>query len=91
MNVQIRRSFLKDAARLPVPFQHQLAEIIEDMEQAVSPRQLVNCKKLKGHKTAYRIRMGAYRVGFYHTKQNVELVRVLDRNDIYRYFPEVKF
>ena len=87
MKVSIRKSFTKDADKLPAALQHQLAEIIEAMEQAYSTHTLQNCKKLKGHRTAYRIRMGAYRIGFYCSKQNIELVRVLDRNEIYRNFP----
>ena len=60
MNVEIRKSFTKDADKMPSHFQHQLANIISAMENANHPSQIDQCKKLKGHKTAYRIRMGHY-------------------------------
>ena len=87
MNIEIRKSFTKDADKLPVPFQRQLTIIIGNIEKATQPSQLENCKKLTGFKTAYRIRMGNYRIGFYYENKTVELVRILHRKEIYRYFP----
>jgi len=49
--------------------------------------ELSSCKKLSGSKNAYRIRMGSYRIGFFYETGTAELVRVLNRKDIYKYFP----
>jgi mRNA interferase RelE/StbE len=87
MKVAIRKSFIKDADKLPPGIQHSIAEIIDQINSARQISQLTNCKKLKGYKTAYRIRFGPYRIGFFYEKGIVELVRVLSRKDIYRYFP----
>jgi mRNA interferase RelE/StbE len=87
MIIEIRKSFTKDADKLPAPFRRHLAEIIESMEKATQPSQLADCKKLTGYKTAYRIRMGQYRIGFYYENKTIELVRILHRKEIYRYFP----
>jgi mRNA interferase RelE/StbE len=87
MKIEIRRSFTKDADKLPAPFQRQLAIIINEIAKANQPSQLDNCKKLTGFKTAYRIRMGQYRIGFYYENKTLELVRILHRKEIYRYFP----
>ena len=87
MNIEIRKSFTKDADKLPAPFQLQLTIIIGSIEKATQPSHLENCKKLTGFKTAYRIRMGNYRIGFYYENKTVELVRILHRKEIYRYFP----
>ena len=87
MNIEIRKSFTKDADKLPAPFQRQLTIIIGSIEKVNQPSQLENCKKLTGFKTAYRIRMGQYRIGFYYENKTVELVRILHRKEIYRYFP----
>ena len=48
---------------------------------------LRNCKKLTGHQAAYRIKLNHYRIGFYFQNNTVELVRVLDRKNIYKFFP----
>lgn len=87
MNIEIRKSFTKDADKLPAPFQRKLSVIITEMGKANQPSQLDNCKKLTGFKTAYRIRMGQYRIGFYYENKTAELVRILHRKEIYRYFP----
>jgi mRNA interferase RelE/StbE len=87
MNIEIRKSFTKDADKLPAPFKRQLATIVDAIEKAGQPNQLPDCKKLTGYKTAYRIRMGQYRIGFYYENKTAELVRILHRKEIYRYFP----
>lgn len=87
MKTDIRKSFTKDADKLPAPFKRLLARIIDKIEKAEQPNQLSDCKKLTGYKTAYRIRMGQYRIGFYYENKTVELVRILHRKEIYRYFP----
>ena len=87
MKIEIRKSFIKDAEKMTSPNQHQLVVIIAEMEKANTPAQLNNCKKLTGYKTAYRIRMGQYRIGFYYENKVAELVRVLHRKEVYRYFP----
>ena len=87
MKIEIRKSFIKDADKMTSAYQHQLAVIITEMEKAVTPAKLNNCKKLAGYKTAYRIRMGQYRIGFYYENKVAELVRILPRKEVYRYFP----
>lgn len=87
MKIEIRKSFTKDADKLPAPFQRQLATIIDTIEKTAQPNQLPDCKKLTGYKTAYRIRMSQYRIGFYYENKTAELVRILHRKEIYRYFP----
>ena len=87
MKIEIRKSFTKDADKLPSPYRQHLAGIIDAMEKAGQPSQLADCKKLTGYKTAYRIRMGQYRLGFFYENKTIELVRILHRKEIYRYFP----
>ncbi len=43
---------------------------------------------MKGAKNAYRIRFGSYRIGIYLEGDHIILSRVLDRKDIYQYFPK---
>jgi len=87
MNIEIRRTFTKDADKLPANIQRQLALIITSLQQAKQLTQIKDCKKIKGPKTAYRIRLSQYRIGFFFENQTIELVRVLGRKDIYKYFP----
>jgi mRNA interferase RelE/StbE len=85
-------SFTKD-------FNAQLADIgdkklamavmaaIENAENAKSPGEITGIKKLKGHKSAYRIRCGNYRVGIFIEKGEVLFAVIDDRKDIYKKFP----
>ena len=87
MKIEIHSSFSKAARKLPADVQHKVAEIIIIIEVARTIRDLQNCKKLKGYKSAYRIKLDTYRIGFFFERGVVELTTVLHRRDIYRYFP----
>ena len=87
MKLEIRQSFAKDALKLPLNVQKEIAEIILLIENTEKLTELRACKKLKGFKTAYRLRIGNYRIGFFFENNTIELVRILARKDIYRYFP----
>jgi len=87
MIVDIKSSFQKDAKKLPPQIQNQLYIIIENLERSSTLSEISNCKKLIGTKNAYRIRSGNYRIGFLFANNKIELIRVLNRKEIYRYFP----
>jgi mRNA interferase RelE/StbE len=87
MKILVDKSFERDVKRLPLPVQKQLKEIIQRLSKASSLSE-INSGKMEGAKNAYRIRFGNYRVGFYLEGDSIILSRVLDRKDIYRYFPK---
>jgi len=87
MNFTIRRTFTKDANKLPANIQWQLSLIITSLQQAKQLTQIKDCKKIKGSKAAYRIKLSQYRIGFFFENETIELVRILGRKDIYKYFP----
>jgi mRNA-degrading endonuclease RelE of RelBE toxin-antitoxin system len=58
-----------------------------DIEGFESLEQIPALKRLRGFKSAYRARIGDYRVGFFFDGQTVIFARVLHRKDIYRFFP----
>ncbi len=87
MIVEIRKSFQKDALKLPAPAQVQLGKVIDNLSRVKKLSELSSCKKLTGFKNAYRIRIGEYRIGFVFEHETIELVRVLGRKEIYKYFP----
>jgi mRNA interferase RelE/StbE len=60
---------------------------IQDVENALKPQDIKGLKKMKGGKTAFRIRIGKYRIGIYIISNVVEFTRVLPRDKIYKYFP----
>jgi mRNA interferase RelE/StbE len=88
MDVVFLRQFSKDIEKLPNSIRKKVAAIIIEIENADSLEEIPNCKKLKGHTHAYRIRTGDYRIGFYYPSgKALEMARVLNRKDIYRILP----
>jgi mRNA interferase RelE/StbE len=87
MKFIIKRSFEKDALKLPASVQKDIAQIIAGVQKAQTLSEIPNCKKLSGYKTAFRIKTGNYRIGFFFEDGTLELTRVLARKDMYRYFP----
>ena len=87
MKCEIRKSFVKDADNLPAPVQKELAKIIVTIDFANQLSDLAICKKLKGFKTVFRIRLGQYRLGFFFENEIIEIVRFLPRKYMYKIFP----
>lgn len=80
--------FEKDIEKLRMQsVKDDVANAIEQVEQAEGLPAIVNLKKLKGFKTAYRIRIGDYRIGVFVDGDTVEFARVVHRRDIYKFFP----
>ena len=69
--------------------QIQLKEIVEKLTNATSFQEL-SSSKMEGAKNAYRIRFGNYRIGVYLEESQIVRSRVLDRKDIYKYFPKMR-
>lgn len=87
MNVEFLEKFYKDLNKLQTPVKLAVAKVIEKIEKAKSISDIQNIKKLSGHKSAYRIRIGDYRIGIFVTNHSVEFARVVHRKDIYDVFP----
>ncbi len=88
MEVIVTKQFEKDVDKeLDKTAQLQLADIIEQIKSAATLQEILNVKKLTGYKTAYRIKMSFYRIGFIYQNNKVKLSRVMHRREIYRYFP----
>ncbi|WP_313308072.1 type II toxin-antitoxin system RelE family toxin [Epilithonimonas hominis] len=60
---------------------------IIELEHAETLEEISNVIKIKGFSTAYRLRIGDYRLGFFKDDNIIELARFVKRNDIYKVFP----
>ena len=89
MQVVFDKRFTKDARGIrDATLKQKVRSAIERIEQAESLSAISQLRKLQGHPTAYRMRVGDYRIGLFVLDRNiVELVRVLHRKDIYESFP----
>lgn len=88
MKVEFLKQFSKDIDDLQLKStKTSLLELIDLMETVEALSQLPNTKKLKGHKIAYRTRIGVYRLGFFFENFTFLLARFVHRKDIYKIFP----
>jgi mRNA interferase RelE/StbE len=65
----------------------QLETILTNLETVPNLTNVNHLKKLKGHTTAYRIRIGEYRLCFFYENKTAIITRILHRKEVYRYFP----
>ena len=66
MKTLFEKSFLKDIRKLrDNQAKEQIARIIDEIKEADSIDKLPNVKKMKGHPSAFRIRVGDYRLGLF--------------------------
>jgi mRNA interferase RelE/StbE len=88
VTVAFRSSFVRDLKKLKdADVRSRVREVISAVEEANSLADLPGVKKMSGSSGFYRIRIGSHRIGLAVEGEEVEFVRMLDRKDIYRYFP----
>ena len=88
MNIVVTKKFAKDADKeLSKQQKQHLAQILISITEAKTLTEISDCKKLKGFKNAYRIKFGDFRIGFLWEDETVKLSRVLNRKDVYKFFP----
>ena len=88
MKVIFLREFSKDLDSLSLKsVKLALKKVLEKMEAANVLSKITNTKKLQGHKTAYRTRIGDYRLGFFFEDNTIFVARFVHRKDIYKLFP----
>ncbi len=89
MKTEFRKSFAKDLKRQTGDknLLSHVQKIILEVEAAGDIMKISSLKKLKAEGSYYRIRVGSYRIGLVIENDTVIFVRILNRGEIYRYFP----
>lgn len=89
MEVEYLPSFIKDLKSLQSSpsYQRLKALTFDEIPTYDSLDTIRNLKKLKNEDSAYRIRVGDYRIGFFFEDETLTFARVRHRKEIYRVFP----
>jgi len=88
LKVEFTASFQRDLKRISdSTFLQRVNVVVLDVQSAESIQAIRHVKKMGGAKGHYRIRVGEYRIGVRIMGDMVTFVRVLDRKDLYKYFP----
>ena len=64
-----------------------MKSVITEAKKARKRSELSNIDKLKGHDSAYKIRIGDYRVGLFIENDTIIFSRLLHRRETYKKFP----
>lgn len=88
MIITYNRGFKKDLEKIKdAKLKEALKEKIVELKDKQDLSQVRGVKKISGHPTAYRIRIGQFRLGLFYSNRKVSLQRFVKRNDIYKVFP----
>ena len=88
MQVRFTKTFLKEVDKINNPkLAQSVIDSIEKVKAAPDITSITNLKKLIGHKNAFRIRTGEYRIGILIENNTIVFSRFMHRRDIYKYFP----
>lgn len=88
MITKFEAKFAKDLRAIKeISVLNSVKDIIVECQLAENLTVLKQVKKLKGHTSFYRIRLGDYRLGIELFDNEIIFSRILHRKDIYRYFP----
>ena len=81
LKLAIKRGVLKDLRSLPKDVRGRAALSILELATSPSPQ---GVEKLKGYERLYRIRVGDYRIVYEIAGEDVTIVAVSHRKDVYR-------
>lgn len=88
MNLKFESKFEKDLHTIKDKnILTKLKDVIMQCKLAENVSSIKNIKKLQGHSSFYRIRMGEYRIGLELLNNELIFTRFLHRKEIYHYFP----
>jgi len=89
MEVKYKPAFIKDFNKIRKNKDKKAIYRIcfEDVLHIDSISEIKNIKKIKGYNHYYRVRKGDFRIGFKYEEEQLIFMRVLKRDNIYRYFP----
>jgi mRNA interferase RelE/StbE len=88
MKVIYKKSFAKDLGKIKSKdIRNNVKSVLFSLKDADNITDIKGVKKLKGYKTAFRIRIGDYRLGFFLENKTIIISRIIHRKDIYKKFP----
>jgi mRNA interferase RelE/StbE len=88
VKVNYRKKFLKQLAGLPRDTRSKVEKFaFTEVPNALSVTDVGSIEKMQGYKSFYKTRFGSYRVGMKVEGDTLTFQVVMDRKDIYKFFP----
>ena len=88
MNINKKPTFFKNIKKISNSFLNgRIEQAVLSVQNAQSPKDIPNLKKMKGYKIHYRIKIGRYRIGIEIVGDTVTFTAFGPRNNFYNFFP----
>ncbi|PIB39303.1 type II toxin-antitoxin system RelE family toxin [Maribacter sp. 4G9] len=88
MRIKYLKSAEKDVRKInSKKVRASIKKILLLIKEVESLKEIPSLKKISGHPSAFRIRVGDYRIGLYYLEETIIIARIVKRNDIYKVFP----
>ncbi|MFC1851712.1 type II toxin-antitoxin system RelE/ParE family toxin [candidate division CSSED10-310 bacterium] len=88
MEIRYEKSFERDLRKVKnKSVKNKIKEKIDEIKEVDNFASLSGIKKIRGYENYYRVRIGNFRIGIELKENIIILARILDRKDIYKYFP----
>jgi mRNA interferase RelE/StbE len=87
MIVIASKGFVKQLRAVPDDIQKRANDVYKKLHDCKKLSDVPSLEKLAGHKNYYRIRIGNYRLGFELIEDRIELLAIMHRKEVYRFFP----
>jgi mRNA interferase RelE/StbE len=87
MKIVSTKTFEKQYKKVPSYVKTKVVELFPKIGAAKTWKEIPAIKEMKGHNNTYRIRVVDFRIGIEIIEQTCKLVVIMNRKDIYRYFP----
>jgi len=89
LEIVYTKTFLKDLAKVAPTKRRQQIEhfVFEDLQHLTSIETAGKIEKMTGFKNHYKVRFGDFRIGIVKKNNTIEVQRVLNRKEIYKFFP----
>ena len=88
MRIKYLKSAEKDVRKInSKKARASIKKILLLIKEVESLKEIPSLKKISGHPSAFRIRVGDYRIGLYYLEETIIIARIVKRNDIYKVFP----
>jgi mRNA interferase RelE/StbE len=88
MKIKYRKRFLKQLSKIPSGHRNQIEKFVfEELPNVSSIAETGKIEKMTGYNSYYKARFGSYRVGLKMEDDTLIIEVVMDRKDIYKFFP----
>jgi len=87
MTISSTKNFQKHLKSCPADIEKRFVVVYDKMVKAKRLTEVPSLEKLTGYQTFYRVRIGHYRLGFECIEDKIELLALMHRKEIYRFFP----